>query len=214
LIAARLCCLRQEISRHRRRPRPPEPLPSTADLPTGERSASDPRLRATERRKKSPFSAARTTAFLCLLRPPSSRICAVCGLSRKHSLSSRYGRGSSESIGPRSVHNNPRAHHSAPSCDCYLFGLMSSTPPPDGLGPVHDSADSFVLPPRPNPSADKGLVVPFPNDECDTSLPSPTRLDVFTLTPITALKLLCGGIEALVRLTGEYATFSCPGNPC
>jgi hypothetical protein len=81
---------------------------------------------------------------------------------------------------------------------------MSSTPTADGPEPVHDSVDSFILPPRPNPSEDKGLLVPSPSDDVDVTPPSPASLDVFTLTPITALKLLCGGIEALVRITGEY----------
>lgn len=68
---------------------------------------------------------------------------------------------------------------------------------------IHDSVDAFVLPPKPDPSEDKGLLIPSPNDDSDTTPPSPASLDVFTLTPVTALKLLCGGIEALVRITGE-----------
>jgi hypothetical protein len=69
---------------------------------------------------------------------------------------------------------------------------------------VHDSADSFtyILPPRPNPSADAGLAVKVPGDEPDTPS-SPNSLDVFTIGSVTALKLLCGGIEALVRVTGD-----------
>jgi hypothetical protein len=68
---------------------------------------------------------------------------------------------------------------------------------------VHDSADSFILPPPPNPSLDPQLAVPAGNDDCDTSPSSPNSLDVFTLGPVAALKLLCGGIEALVRITGD-----------
>jgi hypothetical protein len=85
------------------------------------------------------------------------------------------------------------------------FGIMPSEPTVDAAEPVHDSVDTFVLPPRPNPSEDKGLVIRSPGDDVDASPPSPASLDVFTLTPVTALKLLCGGIEALVRITGEYA---------
>ena len=70
--------------------------------------------------------------------------------------------------------------------------------------PIHDSVDAFVLPPRPDPSEDKGLLIPSPSDDTYMCPPSPASLDVFTLTPVTALKLLCGGIEALVRITGEY----------
>jgi hypothetical protein len=68
---------------------------------------------------------------------------------------------------------------------------------------VHDSADSFTIPPRPNPSADAGLRMPLSASDDDASPPSPNSLDVFTLTPVTALKLLCAGVEALVRVIGE-----------
>jgi hypothetical protein len=70
---------------------------------------------------------------------------------------------------------------------------------------VHDSADSFtyILPPRPNPSEDAGLAVKaLPSDGSDRS-ESPNSLDVFTIGPVTALKLLCAGIEALVKVTGD-----------
>jgi len=70
---------------------------------------------------------------------------------------------------------------------------------------VHDSADTFtlILPPRPDPAADRGLTIPAFKDGTNSPPPSPNSLDVFTLTPVTALKLLCGGIEALVRITGD-----------
>lgn len=70
---------------------------------------------------------------------------------------------------------------------------------------IHDSADSFtfILPPRPNPAQDKGLSIPAGTYDGTMTPPSPGVLDVFTITPVTALKLLCGGIEALVRITGE-----------
>ncbi|KAG0647488.1 DNA polymerase type-X family pol4 [Hyphodiscus hymeniophilus] len=83
---------------------------------------------------------------------------------------------------------------------------------------VHDSADTFIIPPRPNPSADAGLaILPPSSEDCDTAPPSPNSLDVFTLTPVTALKLLCAGIEALVRITGDIpptppTTHSTPPN--
>jgi hypothetical protein len=84
---------------------------------------------------------------------------------------------------------------------------------------VHDSADSFsyTLPPRPNPSADAGLSISTRNDDPNASPPSPNSIDVFTIGPIAALKLLCAGIEALVRITGDVPptpppTFSTPPN--
>ncbi|KAF7865837.1 hypothetical protein EAF04_006002 [Stromatinia cepivora] len=69
----------------------------------------------------------------------------------------------------------------------------------------HDSDDHSdrELPPPPNPSNDAGLTVHhFPNDR-GVSPPSPNSIDIFTLSPITALKLLCAGIEALVQFTGD-----------
>jgi len=73
---------------------------------------------------------------------------------------------------------------------------------------VHDSGsgDSFTyeLPPPPNPSEDKALEGAEASHSGNTTPPPPNSLDVFTLTPVTALKLLCGGIQALVRITGEY----------
>jgi len=84
---------------------------------------------------------------------------------------------------------------------------------------VHDSADSFsyTLPPRPNPSADSGLIISPRNEDPNAYPPSPNSIDVFTIGPITALKLLCGGIEALVRITGDVPptpppSFSTPPN--
>lgn len=67
---------------------------------------------------------------------------------------------------------------------------------------VHDSADTFTytLPPRPNPSEDAGLEIKTPPNEGKSS---PNSLDVFTIGPIVALKLLCAGVEALVKVTGD-----------
>ncbi|CZT06945.1 hypothetical protein WAI453_012819 [Rhynchosporium graminicola] len=81
----------------------------------------------------------------------------------------------------------------------------AALPPVESKPCVHDSADTFsyIQPPRPNPAADTGLAVKT-CDETDGSLPpSPNSMDVFTIGPVTALKLLCGGIEALVRVTGD-----------
>ncbi|PQE10811.1 metallopeptidase family M24 protein [Rutstroemia sp. NJR-2017a BBW] len=61
----------------------------------------------------------------------------------------------------------------------------------------------WVLPPPPNPSSDAGLSARRFSNDPGHSPPSPNSLDVFTLTPVTALKLLCAGIEALVQITGD-----------
>ncbi|KAL3419254.1 cyclin-dependent protein kinase complex component [Phlyctema vagabunda] len=78
---------------------------------------------------------------------------------------------------------------------------------------IHDSADSFfILPPPPNPSSDAGLAM-SPGSDSDSVPPSPTNLDVFALTPVTALKLLCAGVEALVRITGDIPPTPPPSFP-
>ncbi|QSZ37754.1 hypothetical protein DSL72_008853 [Monilinia vaccinii-corymbosi] len=59
------------------------------------------------------------------------------------------------------------------------------------------------LPPPPNPSSDAGLAVNHGSTDRGVSPPSPNSIDIFTLSPITALKLLCAGIEALVQFTGD-----------
>lgn len=57
-------------------------------------------------------------------------------------------------------------------------------------------------PPPPDPSSDHGLAIEPMADDAMLP-PSPPILDVFTLPPISALKLLCAGIEALCRVTGD-----------
>lgn len=82
---------------------------------------------------------------------------------------------------------------------------VAALSPTETTPSIHDSADTFtyVLPPRPNPSADAGLAIKATNDVADTLPPSPNSMDVFTIGPVTALKLLAGGISMLVRVTGD-----------
>jgi len=58
------------------------------------------------------------------------------------------------------------------------------------------------LPAAPDPSADPGVIPPIkspaPEDES-----TPEELDIFVLTPVAALKMLCRSIDALVKLTGD-----------
>lgn len=83
-----------------------------------------------------------------------------------------------------------------------------STDPSDSTAFVnsnHGSDDhtDHELPPPPNPSSDAGLTVNHCANDRGVSPPSPSSIDIFTLSPITALKLLCAGIEALVQFTGD-----------
>jgi hypothetical protein len=69
----------------------------------------------------------------------------------------------------------------------------------------------YTPPPPPDPAADLGLkITPIDPDPED---PLPSNLDVFTLPPVTALKLLCSGIEALVRVTGDIPPTPPPSAP-
>jgi hypothetical protein len=77
-----------------------------------------------------------------------------------------------------------------------------------------DQSDYLHEPPKtPDPSADAGLSVATPNLEIDDIQSSPTSFDIFTLPPVTALKLLCAGIEALVRITGDIPPTPPPSHP-
>lgn len=58
-------------------------------------------------------------------------------------------------------------------------------------------------PPPPNPAADVGLSVQSTTPDPESATPSTSSLDIFKLPPISALKLVCAGIEALVRITGD-----------
>jgi len=79
---------------------------------------------------------------------------------------------------------------------------------------TNDQSEYSHEPPKtPDPSADAGLSVATPNLEIDGIQSSPTTFDVFTLPPVTALKLLCAGIEALVRITGDIPPIPLPSHP-
>lgn len=79
-----------------------------------------------------------------------------------------------------------------------------------------DDSPEPRLPPPPNPSADTGMVFDSTTTLDSTSSMGPAKiaeLDVFELPPIAALKLLCGGIEALVRVTGDVPPTPPPEEP-
>ena len=68
-----------------------------------------------------------------------------------------------------------------------------------------DPATTMLQIPRPpSPSADRGI---FPVAESSLSdsgtFPRAEDLDIFTLSPVAALRMLCSTIETLVRITGD-----------
>ncbi|RYP00900.1 hypothetical protein DL763_000530 [Monosporascus cannonballus] len=69
-------------------------------------------------------------------------------------------------------------------------------------------------PPPPVPSMDPGLInqarTPPP---LHAAAPTPSSQDLFKIPPITALKLLSSGIEALVSVTGDIPPTPPPANP-
>ncbi|KAL8825112.1 MAG: hypothetical protein Q9191_004611 [Dirinaria sp. TL-2023a] len=66
------------------------------------------------------------------------------------------------------------------------------------------SNSSPVLPPPPEPSADKGIA-PRVGTSADEGIvvPDADQLDIFTLAPVAALKMLCDTVETLVQTTGD-----------
>jgi len=59
-------------------------------------------------------------------------------------------------------------------------------------------------PPPPRPSRDTGIKpsIPSPTND-DGVIPDDAEIDIFTLTPVAALKMLCSSVEGLVRITGD-----------
>ena len=60
------------------------------------------------------------------------------------------------------------------------------------------------LPRPPSPSKDPGIAPDQELSEADIdAIPDLGNIDVFTLKPVAALKLLCGTVEGLVQMTGD-----------
>jgi hypothetical protein len=74
--------------------------------------------------------------------------------------------------------------------------------PPDDTS-AGGSLPQYCPPPPPDPAADLGLSIQPTSLGAGVATPSLSSLDIFTLPPISALKLVCAGIEALVRITGD-----------
>lgn len=66
------------------------------------------------------------------------------------------------------------------------------------------SASDPQLPPPPSPSADAGIAPPTTEPlETESGLLDDAEQDIFSLKPLTALKILCDMLEALARMTGD-----------
>ena len=70
---------------------------------------------------------------------------------------------------------------------------------------VPDSATFMPQLPRPpSPSADRGIVPGTGSSFADSgTLPDADDIDIFTLSPVAALRMLCYTVETLVRITGD-----------
>ena len=60
-----------------------------------------------------------------------------------------------------------------------------------------------ALPPPPEPSADGGIVPSPEITSKNTDIPQGGDIDIFTLSSVAALKILCGTVETLVKITGD-----------
>ena len=60
------------------------------------------------------------------------------------------------------------------------------------------------LPRPPSPSADRGIVPALQASSAESAtFPNADDIDIFTLSPVSALRMLCTTVENLVRLTGD-----------
>ena len=61
------------------------------------------------------------------------------------------------------------------------------------------------LPRPPSPSADRGIVPAFQASSAEpATFPNADDVDIFTLSPVSALRMLCTTLENLVQLTGDF----------
>ena len=93
----------------------------------------------------------------------------------------------------------------------YQDGDRDSAPPNQS----EESQAIPVLPPPPKPSADRGIAprVGTPFEEV-VVVPDADQLDIFTLAPVAALKILCDTVEKLVQITGNIPPTSPISEPC
>ncbi|KAI0841498.1 cyclin-domain-containing protein [Hypoxylon sp. FL0890] len=76
-----------------------------------------------------------------------------------------------------------------------------------------DNTTPTTPPPPPIPSADPKLLRQARTPPPLHTAPSTSSHDLFKLSPIAALKLLCAGVESLVRITGDIPPTPPPTSP-
>ncbi|WYZ41001.1 hypothetical protein EsH8_IV_001342 [Colletotrichum jinshuiense] len=109
---------------------------------------------------------------------------------------------------PPALPTQPRCHHEE-----HHEPTTAMSPKPEEDAPLQhtnsSASDVPDLPPPPNPSSDPRLSI----SECESPPNVPDNNDVFKLSPRSAMKLLSGGIETLVRITGDIPPTPPPTSP-
>ncbi|KAI1335682.1 cyclin-domain-containing protein [Xylariaceae sp. FL0016] len=94
---------------------------------------------------------------------------------------------------------------------------MSPQEPDHDGRPVAEDGDKVITPtsppPPPNPSTDPKLASQARTPPPLHAAPTPDAHDLFKLPPTAALRLLCAGIESLVRTTGDIPPTPPPSSP-
>ncbi len=81
---------------------------------------------------------------------------------------------------------------------------MGSPHPEDPPQEKDNNNDAGNPPPPPEPSKDAGIVPPIKSPHLEgLDHLTPQTVDIFTLDPVAALKLLCRGTQFLVDMTGD-----------
>ena len=75
--------------------------------------------------------------------------------------------------------------------------------PQDGAELSQQRSATPPLPRPPEPEADTGIVPELKSPAPEDAEIDPDNLDIFTLAPVAALKLLCRFVDRLVRMTGD-----------
>ncbi|KAI9702520.1 MAG: hypothetical protein M1836_001000 [Candelina mexicana] len=76
----------------------------------------------------------------------------------------------------------------------HCMDVKENFPPPKQPPPPNPASDVAVVPEIVSPAYDKGI--PVPEDP---------EIDIFTVSPVAVLKMLCGSLEALAQVTGDAA---------